>query len=59
MHSAARYVGVFVAVLPSLLIAMALPFILSGKWVKDAQEKARVRRIQDAKMNARLLRFNL
>jgi hypothetical protein len=59
MHSTHGHLGVFIAVLPSLLIAITLPLVLSGKWVEEAQEKARARRLVDAKMNARLLRFNL
>ena len=44
--------GIFVA-----LVASFLSLILSGS--KAAQEKARERRLAEARMNARLLRFNL
>jgi hypothetical protein len=49
---------VLTLVLP-LAVAIILPFILSGEAWKAAQEKARARRLVDANMNARLLRFNL
>ena len=49
---------VLTLVLP-LAVAIILPFIQSGEGWKAAQEKARARRLVDAKMNARLLRFNL
>jgi hypothetical protein len=41
------------------LLLCFLPLILSGKEWAAAQEKARARRLADAKMNARLLRMNL
>ncbi len=44
----------------SVLIAIFLPFVvMSGKQWKEAEEKARARRLADAKMNARLLRLNI
>jgi hypothetical protein len=33
--------------------------LVSGGFFKAEEEKARARRLADAKMNARLLRFNL
>jgi hypothetical protein len=46
------FAGIFVA-----FAASFLPLILSES--KAAQDKARARRLADARMNARLLRFNL
>jgi len=54
MESVAVSVGIFLALTLSFL-----PLILSGRQWKAAQERARARRIADAKMNARLLRLNL
>ena len=45
------FVALFAAVLPSLF--------LSGKQWKAAQDKARVRRMAEHRMNARLLRLNI
>jgi len=59
MESTAGFIAISVAVLVSVSIAIFLPLIFSGNWWKAEQEKARARRIGDAKMNARLLRFNL
>jgi hypothetical protein len=55
MQDVAIVVSVFVA----LFFAILLPLFLSGERWKAAQEKARARRIADARMNARLLRLNL
>ena len=52
---AARFVAIFVA----LFVAIFLPLILSGERWTAEQERARARRIADAKMNARLLRLNI
>ena len=54
-----RETGLLVALVLPLTVAIILPFILSGERWKAAQEKARARRLADAKMNARLLRLNL
>lgn len=54
METAAIFVGIFLA-----LILSFLPLFLSGKHWRAAQERARARRIADAKMNARLLRPNI
>jgi hypothetical protein len=51
---AARFVAIFVA----LFVAIFLPLILSGEW-RAAQDRARARRIADARMNARLLRLDI
>jgi len=51
MQTTAIFVAVFVAIFLSLF--------MSGKRWTAAQEKARTRRIAEAKMNARLLRLNL
>jgi hypothetical protein len=49
----------FIAIFSGILVAILLPLFLSGEQWKAAEEKARARRLADAKMNARLLRFNL
>jgi hypothetical protein len=54
-----REIGILIALVIPLTVAIILPLILSGEEWKAAQEKARARRLVDAKMNARLLRFNL
>ncbi len=59
MESTAGFIAISVAVLVSVSVAIFLPLMFSGKWWRAEQEKARARRIGDAKMNARLLRFNL
>jgi hypothetical protein len=51
--------GVFFAVFVAILVAVALPLMVSGGWARAAEEKARARRLADARMNARLLRMNL
>jgi hypothetical protein len=55
MEAAAIFVSMFVAI----FVAISLPLILSGKRWRAAEDKARARRIADARMNARLLRLNL
>lgn len=55
MEEGAILVSIFVAV----LLAISLLFILSGKAWKAAEERARARRLVDARMNARLLRLNI
>ena len=52
-------VGIFLSMFVSIAVAIGLPLVLSGKHWKEADEKARARRLADAKMNARLLRLNL
>ena len=51
--------AVFAAIFAGMFVAIFLPLIVTGKQWKAAQEKARARRLADAKMNARLLRLNL
>ena len=52
--------AIFVAILVAIFVAIFLPLmlILSGEW-RAEQDRARARRIADARMNARLLRFNI
>jgi len=50
--------AVWVAILVATFVAIFLP-IISGKRWKEAQAKARARRIAEARMNARLLRLNI
>ena len=52
-------IAAFTALFISMFCAMLLPFLLSGKERKAAEDKARARRLAEAKMNARLLRLNL
>jgi hypothetical protein len=59
METTATLAAIFVAVFMAFFIAVLLPLFLSGEQSRAAQEKARARRIADARMNARLLRFNL
>lgn len=54
MHAITIFVGIFAAIFLSFL-----PLILSGKRWRAAQDRAHARRIAEARMNARLLRFNL
>jgi len=52
--------SVFVAIFASIVaifLAIFIPLFRLG--AKAAEEKARARRIADAKMNARLLRLNI
>jgi hypothetical protein len=51
--------AIFVAIFLPLVLAIFLPLILSGKRWRAAQDRARARRIADARMNARLLRLNI
>ena len=53
MRATAIFVSIFVA-----LFLMFLPLFLSGKRWTAAQDRARARRLADARMNARLLRLN-
>jgi hypothetical protein len=47
---------IFVSIGVTILIAILLPFFMTSK---ETEEKARARRLADAKRDARLLRFNL
>jgi hypothetical protein len=51
--------AVLVAVFFAIFFAIFLPLILSGKRWIEAQDRARARRIAEARMNARLLRLNI
>jgi hypothetical protein len=51
-------IAIFAGSLLAIVLSF-LPLMLSGERGRDAKDKARARRIADAKMNARLLRFNL
>jgi hypothetical protein len=51
----------FVAGMLSTVVVPLFPIfiVLSGKQWREAQDRARARRLADARMNARLLRFNI
>jgi hypothetical protein len=49
--------GTLASIFTPLIIALVL--VLSGKQWRASQDRARERRIADARMNARLLRFNI
>jgi hypothetical protein len=51
--------GAAVAIFVALFVAIFLPLMMSGKQWREAQERARARRMAEHKMNARLLRLNL
>lgn len=50
--------AILVSILTAVFVAIFLP-MMSGKHRRAAQERARARRIAEAKMNARLLRLNI
>lgn len=52
---AAAVVAVFVAVFAALVV----PFYMMSGHVQAAEEKARLRRMAEHRMNARLLRFDI
>jgi len=54
MHAIAIFVAIFVAIFLSFL-----PLIMPGKRWRAAEDRARARRLADARMNARLLRLNI
>jgi hypothetical protein len=56
---AARFAAIFAAIFVALFAAIFLPLILSGERWRTAQDRARARRMADARMNARLLRLNI
>jgi hypothetical protein len=58
MQAIAIFVAIFAALFVAILSSL-LSLMLSGEQWKAAQDKARARRIADARMNARLLRLNL
>ena len=51
--------ALFVAIFAAIFVAIFLPLMLSGERWRAAQDRARARRIADARMNARLLRLNI
>jgi hypothetical protein len=54
--------AILIAILIANFVAMFLlflPLILSGEGRRAAEDRARARRLADARMNARLLRFNI
>ena len=55
---AAIFVAIYLALFAAIFL-LFLPLIMSGEQWRAAQDKARQRRIADARMNARLLRLNL
>jgi hypothetical protein len=59
MEMVAIFVSIFVPIFVSLYVAIFLPLMLSGDRWRAEKERARARRLADAKMNARLLRLNL
>jgi hypothetical protein len=59
MQAIAVYISLFISLWISLLVAFVLPLLPLTKQFKAAEEKAHARRLADARMNARLLRFNL
>jgi len=58
MQAAAILIAIFAGLFLAIFLSF-LPLILSGEQWRAAEDRARVRRLADAKMNARLLRFNL
>ena len=48
-----------IAILNALFVALFLPLVLSSNGWKDEQERVRARRMAEARMEARLLRFNI
>ena len=51
--------AIFVSILVATFLPLMLMLILSGERWRAEQERARARRIADARMNARLLRLNI
>ncbi|MBN8732965.1 MAG: hypothetical protein J0L64_20680 [Acidobacteria bacterium] len=52
-------VVVVIAILNALFVALFLPLVWSSTGWKEEQERARARRMAEARMEARLLRFNI
>jgi uncharacterized protein YpmB len=52
-------IAILLAIIIPILVAMFLPFLFTGERFEAAEEKAHARRLTDARMNARLLRFYL
>jgi hypothetical protein len=58
MRSVAILISISAGILLAILLAFLPLFLSSERWTA-AQEKARARRLADAKMNARLLRLDI
>jgi hypothetical protein len=58
MQATAIFVSISVGIFVAIFLAF-LPLFLSGERWRAAEERARARRLAEARMNARLLRFNL
>lgn len=52
-------VAAIMAVFASISVAIFLPLMLSAGQGRAAEDKARERRLAEARMNARLLRLNI
>jgi hypothetical protein len=53
------FVAGMLASFVSIFLPIIIAFVLSGKQRRAAQDRARVRRIAEYRMNARLLRLNI
>jgi hypothetical protein len=51
--------AIFVAIFDALFVAIFSALIMSGKQWREAEERARARRMAEHRMNARLLRLNI
>ena len=51
-------VAILVAIFVALFLALFLPLV-SGEHLRATEDRARERRMADARMNARLLRLNI
>ena len=61
MQATANPVAIFIAIFAGIFVAIFLsflPLIMGERW-KAAEDRARARRLADARMNARLLRLNI
>jgi hypothetical protein len=59
MEATTTSVAVLAAIFVAIFVAVFLPIFLSGERAIAAQERARARRLAEARMNARLLRLNI
>jgi len=59
METAAVLIAIFTGVFVAIFVAIFLPLIWSGEQWRAAEDRARARRIAEARMNARLLRLNI
>lgn len=51
--------GAAIAIFVAVSVAILLPIVMSGERWRAAEDKARARRLAEARMNARLQRLNL